>query len=194
MLLHSIMGVGTNLFPMEKKKSGALAKLITEDEMAHVQAFPSVLRLLVHGPLLTELQGEMGDVVALDFHRLLDNERISLTREQLWVHLNFQLIHAIDFLPAAAWQHANDYFYQIFVTLHTLLTRNGQLMAKVEYDPSMALPLVPGCRPQSWRHWAVDSLPAWAVMGLASRQIANYSADVGHSLAYELRRTAKAKL
>ena len=37
------------------------------------------------------------------FHRLIDNERIELTVAQLWVQLNYHLIHAMDFLPIANW-------------------------------------------------------------------------------------------
>lgn len=42
LLLHSICGVATNLFPMEPAKLPQLAKLLTPDELTHVTAFPSV--------------------------------------------------------------------------------------------------------------------------------------------------------
>ena len=49
MLLHSICGVGTNAFPMKAEKLPRLASMLTREEMAQVEAFPSILRLLVHG-------------------------------------------------------------------------------------------------------------------------------------------------
>ena len=108
MLLHSIMGVGTNCFPMGLEKLPTLKSLLTEEEMAHVQAFPTVLRLLIHGPLLKELQRltpeKLKTLKSIKMHRLLDNAQIEMEAEDLWVHLNLQMIHAIDFLPAASWQ------------------------------------------------------------------------------------------
>ena len=32
-------------------------------------------------------------VTGITFHRLIDNEEIYLSGEQLWVHLNYHLIH-----------------------------------------------------------------------------------------------------
>ena len=39
----------------------------------------------------------------ISFHRVMDNERIVMTAEDLWIHLNFQLIHLLDFIPASNW-------------------------------------------------------------------------------------------
>jgi hypothetical protein len=67
------MGVGTNIFPMDKafhlplpsrphpdadhpstpqSKISGLVRLVDPNEMAHIQAFPSVLRLLLSHQLL----------------------------------------------------------------------------------------------------------------------------------------------
>jgi len=46
MLLHSILGTGTNTFAMEVEKIPTLRALMTEFEWNHVEAFPSILRLL----------------------------------------------------------------------------------------------------------------------------------------------------
>jgi hypothetical protein len=191
MLLHSIMGVGTNCFPMSIDKLPTLAKLCAPHEMAHIEAFPSVLRLLVHGPLLEELCAcpteKLAGLRKLCLHRLLDNAPIELSGAQLWEMLNYQLIHAVDFLPAAAWQRtSNEYFFGIFVALHELLTRVGQLQAKVGWDPEWMQPMAPGARPDTWRHWLVDLVPNAAIRLMAAKQIAKYSADVGHSLKYSL--------
>ena len=113
MLLHSILGVGTNLFPMPAEKLPTLERLVDAEDMVHISAFPSILRLLIHGYLLPELlNGGARGLTGLSCHRLIDNKRIHLGAEQLWVHLNLQLIHAIDFLPPAAWAHSNEYFFQ----------------------------------------------------------------------------------
>lgn len=191
LFLHSIMGVGTNCFPMALDKLPALRELVTPEEFAHIQAFPSMLRLLIHQPLLAELGGcsteKLQRLSALRLYRVIDNAPIELTAAQLWEHLNFQLIHAIDFLPAAAWKRtSNEYFFEIFWQLHALLTRLGELRAKVEWDDEWMQDHTDGARPSTWRHWLVDRVPHRAILKLASKQIANYSAQVGHSLKYEL--------
>lgn len=191
MLLHSIMGVGTNCFPMTIDKLPTLAKLCAPYELAQIEAFPSVLRLLVHGPLLQELSAcpaeKLVNIGKLTLHRLLDNAPVELSGKQLFEQLNYQLIHAIDFLPAAAWQRtSNEYFFGIFVTLHEVLTRAGQLHAKVDWDPSWMQPMTAGARPETWRHWLVDLVPNVAIQFMASKQIARFSAAVGHSLEYRL--------
>lgn len=74
----------------------------------------------------------------------------------------------------------------MFVGLHTLLTSNNQLRASVEFDPTWAAPADAACRPSTWRHYIVDSIPTRLVLALASRQIAKFSSQVGHSLEYTL--------
>ena len=74
----------------------------------------------------------------------------------------------------------------MFVGLHALLTSNKQLRASVEFDPTWAAPADAACRPSTWRHYIVDSIPTRLVLALASRQIAKFSAQVGHSLEYTL--------
>ena len=74
----------------------------------------------------------------------------------------------------------------MFVGLHTLLTSNNQLRASVEFDSTRAAPADAKCRPSTWRHYIVDSIPTRLVLALASRQIARFSAEVGHSLEYTL--------
>ena len=74
---------------------------------AHVAAFPTVLRLLIRGPLLDELDAIARDgatIEKISFYRVLDNAPIELSGDELWTQLNFQLIHALDFLPALAWK------------------------------------------------------------------------------------------
>lgn len=49
MLLHSILGTGTNTFAMPAHKMPQLRALVTEFEWRHIEAFPSLLRLLYEG-------------------------------------------------------------------------------------------------------------------------------------------------
>ena len=46
LLLHSILGTGTNTFAMDKSKIPTLRSLVSPFEWTHIEAFPSVLRLL----------------------------------------------------------------------------------------------------------------------------------------------------
>lgn len=73
LLLHSILGVGTNCFPMRIEKLPTLASLLSETEMLHIEAFPAVLRLLVRGPLIDELEriaDEGKEIEKISFYRV----------------------------------------------------------------------------------------------------------------------------
>ena len=97
-----------------------------------------------------------------------------------------RLIHAIDFLPPGSWQRTcNEYFFAVFLGLHRLLTRCGQLRAHVGWDGEMR-PACAGARPETWRHWLIDMVPCRAISRMAASQIARYSADIGHTLTFEL--------
>ena len=54
------------------------------------------------------------------------------------------------------------------------------------WDPSWMQPMADGARPNTWRHWFIDMVPAKAVIMIAGKQIAKYSAEVGHTLTYDL--------
>jgi len=232
LLLHSIMGVGTNCFPMTLEKVPMLKSLVSEKDFAQLEAFPSILRLLIHGYLLNELAAcdatKLGRLRSIRFHSacprtraalpapdrsdslsraqrhpssspfyatwfassvvgLLDNGLLTLTAAQLFENLNYQMIHAIDFLPPASWKRTSGtYFFNIFVQLQSILARAGQLRARVGYDPAEQQPLVDGAIPNTWRHYLIELLPTTIVINLAAKTIAKYSAQVGHSLAYTL--------
>ena len=118
MLLHSILGVGTNYFPMKAEQMPKLAALTTADEFAHAAAFPSVLRLLLARELLPALRsacarGGAAGVSSLKFHRVIDNAPIEFDAAQLFAQLNYQLIHLLDFLPVHDWRaNADDLFLE----------------------------------------------------------------------------------
>ena len=61
MLLHSILGTGTNTFAMKAEKIPELRKLMSEFEWTHVEAFPSILRLIY------------GSALRRDLYELLEN-------------------------------------------------------------------------------------------------------------------------
>merc|ERR1712070_602306 len=100
LFLHSIMGVGTNLFPMQLEQRPELEKLVSDADLVQIEAFPTVLRLLADN-LTDELLGmsaeELQAIDGLDYHRLLgpdmdnkmqsDNKVISLNAEEFWVNL-----------------------------------------------------------------------------------------------------------
>eukprot|EP00326_Haptolina_ericina_P004905 CAMPEP_0181231250 /NCGR_PEP_ID=MMETSP1096-20121128/34985_1 /TAXON_ID=156174 ORGANISM="Chrysochromulina ericina, Strain CCMP281" /NCGR_SAMPLE_ID=MMETSP1096 /ASSEMBLY_ACC=CAM_ASM_000453 /LENGTH=303 /DNA_ID=CAMNT_0023325237 /DNA_START=97 /DNA_END=1010 /DNA_ORIENTATION=+ len=181
MLLHSVMGVGTtNVFPMPVERLPALRALISDNEMTHIECFPTVLRLLIQGDLLHQLVHcdpmQLRRLRSLRMHRLIDNQPIELIGDLLWEHLNLQLIHTIDFLPAASWRRTGgDFFFQIFVLLHRVLVLAGKLDAKVGYEHGWAQPLVRSARPPTWRHWLVDLAPTSMVLFMAAKQVTRFS-------------------
>ena len=69
---------------------------------------PCVRALHTPRPSLAELSACDDDALSrlegVRLRRLLDNASIHLTSSQLWVQLNLQMIHAIDFLPVGGWQ------------------------------------------------------------------------------------------
>lgn len=193
MLLHSILGTGTNTFAMGADKIPALQPLMSKVEWQHVQAFPSILRLLYGQELRHELRNNLNRADKLEsvrFHRVIDNEEISLSGDEFWVHLNYQLIHLIDFLPVANWSvQANDTSFILFRSLHEILERNGRLGIQLKYEPaSKRKSLLPGGTGEdlSLPGWLTTLIPVDASERSAASSIQRFSARIGHSLAYEL--------
>ena len=113
-----------------------LASILTPDEMDHVQAFPSILRIV--GPITAALRDNLHrkqHLQSIKFHRLIDNEVISLTDQQLWVQLNYHLIHLMDFLPVAEWSSKKRALAG-FARLHALLSDAGELQVKIDLNLS----------------------------------------------------------
>jgi len=106
LLLHSIMGGATNLFPIKVDQIERLKSFLDANEFMHIQAFPSVMRLLYHGKLLPELLAAE-DVMQLEeisFHRVMaPHIDLKMSAEDFFVQLNYQLMHLLDFLPASNW-------------------------------------------------------------------------------------------
>ena len=187
-LLHSILGTGTNTFAMKAEKIPALKGFLTDFEWAHIAAFPSVLRLLYDLPLRAELRSNAHRPDALtrvDFRRVIDNEPMSLSGDDFWIQLNYQLIHLIDFLPAANWTtHANDTAFLLFRDLYDLLESTGKLEANVDYDPPGRVPTLTGETPGLGHVTTLIPLPLSERM--AARSVRRFSEKIGHSLDYQL--------
>jgi hypothetical protein len=189
MLLHSILGTGTNTFAMPAEKIPALRPLMTPFEWTHTEAFPSVLRLLYAASLRQALRENLhraGNLRAIRLHRVIDNAPIELSGEDLWIALNYQLIHLVDFLPVANWgAHQNDTSFILFRDLVDLLERAGRREAVVRYTPG-AGPRRLHREPLGFGAWLTTLIPVRASEQMAARSVMRYSARIGHSLDYTL--------
>lgn len=189
MLLHSILGTGTNTFAMSADKIPALRALMTPAEWKQVEAFPSLLRLLLAGPLRRELQenAHRPDAIAsIAFHRVIDNQPITISGEDLWIALNYQLIHLVDFLPVANWPaHQNDSTFILFRHLYDLLGQTGKREAVVDYTPN-ARPSKPQGEPQGLGAWLITLIPVRVSEQVAAKSVARFSQRIGHSLDYRI--------
>jgi hypothetical protein len=189
MLLHSILGTGTNTFAMTADKIPALQALVEPDEWAHIEAFPSVLRLLYAGDLREELAdraNQLEELAGIRMHRVIDNAPIELTAEQLWVQLNFQLIHLIDFLPVANWAaHAADASFILFRELFQLLETLGKREFALDYIPASGARRLDG-ETTSLVGWLSTRIPVPVAGAMAARSVRTFSERIGHDLSYEL--------
>lgn len=190
MLLHSILGTGTNTFAMPASKISKLQPLMDEFTWKHVEAFPSVLRLLYTLNLLNDLiinQHQLDKLKDVHFSRVIDNEPIVMSADDFWIQLNYQLIHLTDFIPASNWTaHKSDTSFTLFRKLYKFLKNNNKLMATVSYNPPPVLQLVKGEK-LSPVSWALTMLPPVVAEFLSAESIKRFSDTIGHSLSYELR-------
>ncbi|MFT6397190.1 MAG: hypothetical protein ACJAYU_001936 [Bradymonadia bacterium] len=189
MLLHSILGTGTNTFAMEAHKIPALQDLITEFEFHHVEAFPSILRLLYDGALRDELRANAHRPDALKeirFHRVIDNAPITMSGADLWIQLNYQLIHVLDFLPVANWvTHGSETSFVLFRDLFDLLEAAGKRDAHVAYEPAKGERKLVG-ETLDLPSRLVTLIPDKLSERTAARSIRNFSDRAGHSLDFTI--------
>jgi hypothetical protein len=189
LLLHSILGTGTNTFAMDKSKIPALRALVSPFEWTHIEAFPSVLRLLYSGEFRNELRANVHRPDALrelQCHRVIDNAPIMLRGEDVWIALNYQLIHLVDFMPAANWaMHQNDTSYIVLRDLFDLLTRAGKLEARVKYEAPRP-DAHPVGEPLSVGGWLTTRIPVPLSEKMASGSVKRFSKRIGHDLAYRV--------
>lgn len=189
MLLHSILGTGTNTFAMEAEHIPGLQALLTAQEWTHIAAFPSVLRLLYNGELLKALRGHPQGGLAvqgLACHRVIDNHAIELNAQELWIQLNYQLLHLIDFLPIANWYtQRSDPSFLVFRELHEYLNQQGKLQIQLAYDPTLT-PRPPTQAVRPLKHRWMDHVPAALVQRFGAKAITQFSQSIGHSLDFRL--------
>lgn len=188
-LLHSILGTATNTFAMDASLLPELKALLTDFEAMHVEAFPSILRLLYNNEFLAELEQNLHRIDALHtvhFHRVIDNEPLSIDSDALWINLNYHLMHFVDFMPAANWgTHRADPLLQMFERVSQLLDSAGKREAQVTV-------VFPGDKTTARRESQTlfgrltGLLPASTTLALAKKSIQDYSARAGHNLAYRI--------
>lgn len=198
LLLHSIMGVGTNFFPMPREKIPQLRALLSEFEFEQIALFPTMLRVFYHGPMRWELEAmtraELNSIDRVVMYRVIDNERMEFSADAFWAQLNFQLIHLLDFLPASSWKlHAGDNFLDAFQSLYGILQKAGKLECRVNFDATEGKNSHDG-QPMTLAGFVRGAIPSVVQLALARRQIAQFSAAIDHSLEYELLRKPVAGL
>ena len=136
----------------------------------------------------------LNGISGLEMHRVIDNETITLpSKDDVWIQLNYQLVHLLDFLPALDWQKAvhADNFLANFIRLFNFLKNANQLRANVDLDFAtvniqktphgnnvIATPSLGGL--------IKNYLPSSIQLKLAAKQVATFSKDIGHSLNYTL--------
>eukprot|EP00656_Telonema_subtile_P047682 TRINITY_DN5500_c0_g1_i7.p1 TRINITY_DN5500_c0_g1~~TRINITY_DN5500_c0_g1_i7.p1 ORF type:complete len:174 (-),score=57.60 TRINITY_DN5500_c0_g1_i7:26-547(-) len=169
--------MATNIFPMAQEKLPTLEGLILPEEMLHVSAFPSVQRTILNGTLFPAIRGKAAAIQQVTMKRVMDNAPFTLNQEQFWVHLNYQLVHLLDFLPTVDWaDNLDDPQFGLFLELRALLMDEGKLMATVDADVVDA-----GLK-------GVFIRPIAAVKQMLSvKTINQYSADVGHDLRFDIK-------
>jgi len=188
-LLHSILGTATNTFAMDAAKIPKLKALLTDFEALHVECFPSVLRLFYNGDFLDELEANMhrlDQLEALHLNRVIDNEPLVIDAENLWIDLNFHLMHFVDFMPSANWSSQRaDPLMQMFERLSNLLDRAGKREAAVavSFPTDKAAPIG---EDRTLFGRVTGLLPPSITLKLAKKSIQAYSEEAGHDLSYRL--------
>ncbi len=189
MLTHSILGTGTNTFAMTAEKIPMLREHLTEFEWRHVEAFPSVLRLLYDVGLRNELRENLhrlDQLKSIRMHRVIDNETLELSAEDFWIQMNYQLIHLLDFLPVANWaNHQNETSFIVFRDLYDLLERAGKREAKLDYDPTSNGGRLEG-ESRTMVGVIADLLPVGLSERMAARSVRRFSERIGHDIGYAI--------
>lgn len=188
LFLHSVLGTGTNTFAMPKEKIPFLQALLSDFDWQHIEAFPSVLRLLYDLPLRRELRENLNRLHTLKeirMHRVIDNAPIVMDAPNFVVQLNYQLVHFMDFLPVSNWaRNQSDTAFIVFRDLYDIMERAEIRHARLVYQPT----------DDRWRDekthgmgaFLASLLPASLSERLAAKQVRRFSADIGHDIRYQL--------
>lgn len=188
-LLHSILGTSTNVFAMKPEKLPKLKALLTEFEAIHVDAFPSIYRLLYTG-LMDDLEQNvhrLGNLKTLRYHRVIDNAPLQIDAANFWIQLNYHLIHFVDFVPTANWSsQRSDLFLLMFERLSNLLNRAGHRHAKVEISFPKTKTTAVGETPTLFGQVSRLLMTPSISLSLTRKGIRRYSEQCGHDLGYQL--------
>jgi len=189
LFLHSIMGVGTNFFPMTVDLIPKLKTLVTELEYKQIEAFPSVLRLVLGTNLLDDLEKNvhrLDSLQSVSFRRVIDNEPLTLKSDEFFQQLNYQLMHTLDFLPAASWlNQMDDGFMNAFISLHFILSDSKKMVCKVDYHAGSGEKTKDGI-PVTVGSILRGIVPDAIIKTLARKAICKFSNAIGHDLQYEI--------
>lgn len=187
MLLHSILGTGTNTFAMEANKIPQLEALLSPSDFLQVAAFPSVLRLLYSGELRAELRQNVGrPIKTISMRRVIDNEPLELTGDEFWEAMNYQLIHLVDFMPVANWSaHRSDTSYILFRQVFDLMDRADAIEAQVMLREPAEGPTLQG-EAASLGGWLTTMIPVGVSEKMSARSVQRFSEACGHSLRYQI--------
>ena len=190
MLLHSILGTGTNTFAMPAERIPDLKALLDPHDWTHIEAFPSALRLLYDAPLRAELRANLhrlGDLRSIEMRRVIDNAPLTLSADDLWEQLNYQLIHLVDFLPVANWAaHRSDTAFILFRDLAALLDQAGRRDFALTYRPPAGPAALQGER-IGLGGWLTTKVPVSVSERMAAKSVRGFSEQVGHDMTYTLR-------
>lgn len=133
LLLHSVWGTGTNFFPLPAAAVEIeLRPLLSGFEWRHAEAFPSLLK--IYARIVEQLRDNMDSIDHLNgvsFHRVVDNKDLYLDVNHLWIALNYQLLHMLDFLPEACWSIPGNLACQRFTCIQHQISgpyKNSSLM------------------------------------------------------------------
>jgi len=184
------MGVGTNFFPMNAEKIPKLKSLLTPFEFQHIESFPSILRLLVVQDLITDLMqynpSQLDTLKSICFYRVIDNAEITMDAHNFWIHLNYQLIHLLDFLPVSNWfVMIEDPTFQAFISLYDFLQHANKLTTKLDFDLSSGETSAAGL-PVTLGSFLNSLVPSSMKRKLGTNLIRNYSKNIGHDLTYRI--------
>jgi len=189
LLLHSILGTGTNTFAMTADKIPALQALVPEDDWKHISAFPSVLRLLYDTPLRAELHrktGQWDTLKSIRMNRVIDNEPLELSADEFWLALNYQLLHLLDFLPVSNWAiHANVPSFIVFRDLYALMEEAGKRAFPLKYQPASGPPQLLD-ETTGFGGWLTTKIPVGVNESMAAKSVRRFSERAGHDINYEI--------
>jgi len=193
--LHSILGAGTNYFPMNASLIAELQSFLTDEEWLYISSFPSFLRLVIQRELIRELAAMPAErlkaLSGIQVYRVIDNQPLQLTAEQMWVQLNYQLAHELDFLPVSSWDvHAWDPFLGEYDELYDMLLNADQLRVDIKQSVQSNFTDYPPGQPVQTaftRFTTVGSkqLQYKIAQQQAAKQVQDFSKAIGHNISYE---------